>query len=179
MFSLCNLSAPRADMICQGKYPWAQSAGGGEAAAGGMRATRDQLITQLRMHTSEMERAKEELRRVEDERGRCLSYWARERAALAAALQRTRARQVALEQRDMGVPLCSSKGSSQPHNQGERLQEQMYTKGLVLLLQAREAKASMQLEAAERAFGGNSASSPPGSGDTDSDSESDTVDEAQ
>ena len=100
----------RADMISKGNYPWAQSAGRSDAAAGGGSRTHAQLVTQLRMHVSEMERATEEKTRLEEERDRCLAYLTHQAGAVAAAVERARARQAALVERASDVPPCASQG---------------------------------------------------------------------
>ena len=172
----------RADMISKGNYPWAQSAGRSDAAAGGGSRTHAQLVTQLRMHVSEMERATEEKTRLEEERDRCLAYLTHQAGAVAAAVERARARQAALVERASDVPPCASQGSKQPQNTGEYVQEAMYNDGLLLLLEDRKDKASMQLLAAQSAFATAFASSgagsaPRSSSADDSGAESDEEDE--
>ncbi|PSC67479.1 xylose [Micractinium conductrix] len=92
-----------ADVICRGVYPWegdVSAAGTPSPAA----ATREQLITRLRAHTSELARTSEEVSLFEEERKHCLAFLQQRQAASQAACERTAQRSAALQVAGMAVP---------------------------------------------------------------------------
>lgn len=138
-----------ADGVCRGSYPWEQSAG--SFAAAPPAATREQLITQLRTHSSELARANEELELLQAERAQCLRFLERERLGIQAAITNTRERGRAL-QNNADPPICSSFRSRQPTGAAARQDEQLYCGGLLLLLGDCLNRCCQQLDAARTAF---------------------------
>lgn len=145
------------DVICRGTYPWEldgnSSAGGGGPPLGGG-PSREQLITQLRMHTCEVERANEELELLAKERARCLAFLELQETAIQAAVERTLARQAALAAGHQ-VAACSSFGARQPAHEGERFEEGQYCAGLLMLLGDRLQPITSQPAAARTMFAGS------------------------
>lgn len=143
--------------ICRGAYPWEASAPSAEpaAAAGVAAATREQLVTRLRTHANEVQRAQEELDLLTEERQRCLGYLQLRQAQTSAALVQCQERSAALRD-GSPVPACGSFGAGQPASQAARSQELQYCEGLALLLSRALQKATVQLATARSAFGGGS-----------------------
>ena len=80
-----------ADAICRGIYPWETSvaaSGASAATPAPGSATAEQLITRLRTHVNELNRATEELDLLAAERQRCLAYLERRQMDIQAALHR-------------------------------------------------------------------------------------------
>ena len=106
------------------------------------------------MHSCEVERAREELELLAKERARCLAFLERQQAAIQAAVERTLARQAAL---NAGQPVaaCSSFGARQPAHEAGRLAEAQYCAGLAMLLDDRLHPTTSQLAAARTMFAGS------------------------
>ena len=62
--------------ICRGQYPWEQRAAAAAAEPSPQSATREQLVTQLRSHSSEVGRWQEELALLFKENQQCLTFYA-------------------------------------------------------------------------------------------------------
>jgi hypothetical protein len=139
--------AHHADVICRGVYPWEHSSVPPTAAG----PTSHELITKLRTHCNELQRAKEELELQAQERDRCVAYYQSRRDAISEAVQRTKLRRDALEAGDV-VLACSSFAARVASNRAQQLHEQNYCEGLLLLLDERLQTATAQCAAAHAAF---------------------------
>lgn len=120
-------------------------------------ATREQLITRLRTHTNEVQRAVEELQLLIAERECCCAFLLRRQEAIDAALHECQQRADALRSRSVEVPQCSSFGAQQPAAGSDQQygMELQYCEGLMMLLQDAFQAASAQAASAHAAFNGN------------------------
>ena len=156
--ALANLCMPSnagwfatADVVCRGVYPW-DGPGAASVSPATIATTREQLITQLRTHSNEVLRATEELSLLEDERKRCLASLGQRQAAIRLAIEGTQQRLASLQQVNGNVPNCTSFASLQPASTVQRIQEQQYCTGLLLLLNHQQRKTAARLLAALAAF---------------------------
>ena len=148
---MLGLIANAAEDNCRGRYLWETTTAPADAAAPAT-ATREQLITQLRVHSSELKRAEEELALLAEERGRCVAFLEQQELSIRIALTSLCVRSIAVLSPDMPVPECSSFGRRQPCNAAQRKEEAMYCDGLQLLLEDRLTACCKQLAAARSAF---------------------------
>eukprot|EP00887_Chlorella_sp_A99_P005668 scaffold1.g5668.t1 len=137
------------DAICRGEYPWEQS--GAPAAAAGAspyRATREQLVTQLRSESHEYLRLGEELDLLREEQKRCEVLFVHQLAEISAATTRIEQRREALRV-GAEVPDCSSFASRQASSNTVEVQREVaYCQGLLLLLRQQEQQTRTLLSAA-------------------------------
>lgn len=141
-----------ADDICRGAYPWEGSIAAPGDAVAAPPATREQLVTHLRTHSSELARAQEELEQLQNERTVCILFLTTQLEKIQAAISRIQQRADAAGA-GQAVPQCSSFGGHQPHTAVEYQEEQGYCAGLLLLLNDRLASCTQQLAMAQEAFG--------------------------
>lgn len=99
-----------------------------------------------------MLRLEEELRLLDEEQQRCVTYYAKQVAAISSTITSTEQRLHALQQGGTAVPECSSFASLQPTDAAEAAQEVDYCRGLLILLHERKAQAIALLNSARSAF---------------------------
>ena len=154
-----------ADAICRGIYPWETSvaaSGASAATPAPGSATAEQLITRLRTHVNELNRATEELDLLAAERQRCLAYLERRQMDIQAALHRVCQRGGTLRSGNANVAQpCRSFAACAPTTDAQRMREAQYCDGLALLLRDHLQRATAQLAAARTSFdnGGDGSSS--------------------